>query len=70
MVMEVQIEGFTRRQREIASIIWECKTRAQVDATITLWGTDAIIARDMLSAAVLDQQMEVDPKVVDFLASL
>lgn len=30
---------------------------------------DALIARDMLDAAVLDQQEDVDPAVIDFLSN-
>ena len=68
--MQVEVVGFSPRQREIANLIWEAKTKEEVQACITLFGTDAIIARDMLTAAVLDQHENVDQSVVDFLAKM
>lgn len=52
------IRGFTQRQRDMADIMWSCRTQEQVNACITLWGAEAIVVRDMIIATSLDEVEE------------
>ena len=56
----IELKGLTTRQVQMADILWNCKTSEQVEACITLWGTDAIIVRDLLIAVTLDETDRVD----------
>ena len=56
----ITITGLNARQVQMADILWNCKTSEQVQACITLWGTDAIIVRDMLIAGALDETDRVE----------
>ena len=66
--MQVEVTGFTANQKVLADVIWAMDSQEAVQQFINTLGTeqlrhDARVARDMLTAAVLDQQMDVDPAI-------
>jgi hypothetical protein len=56
--MSINVKGFNTVQSSIADLLWQCETAQQVDAVILLFGTDAVIVRDMIIAAQLDEVVE------------
>lgn len=56
--MSINIDGFTFVQVHIADLLWKCETTQQVDAAILLFGSDAVVVRDMIIAAQLDEVQE------------
>jgi hypothetical protein len=56
--MSINVKGFNKVQSAIADLLWKCETTQQVDAVILLFGTDAVIVRDMIIAAQLDEVVE------------
>jgi hypothetical protein len=56
--MSINIDGFTFVQARIADLLWKCETTQQVDAVILLFGSDAVVVRDMIIAAQLDEVQE------------
>lgn len=56
----ITIEGFTPRQRQLASLIWACETNQQVQALVDVFGSDADVVRNMIVATVLDGIDDVD----------
>lgn len=56
----IQIAGFTQRQGDLATMIWNTESADKVNAIIAQHGVDAIIARDMILAAVFDEITDID----------
>ena len=56
--MSISVTGLTTVQARIADLLWGCETTQQVDAVILLFGVDAIVVRDMIVAAQLDEIAE------------
>ena len=70
--MQVEVTGFTPNQKVLADVIWAMDSQDAVQRFIDTLGTeqlrhDARVARDMLTAAVLDQQMDVDPAITKII---
>lgn len=55
----VVIEGLSRRQRIIADTLWnKCRTEADVQTVLAMFGHDARVVYEMIMAATMDQYME------------
>ena len=50
----------TARQHEIADLLWAAESQSEVNAVIRQFGVDAVIVRDLMIAAVIDQVEETD----------
>ena len=49
------LTGLTDRQRQCADLLWQCQTKQQVDTIVELFGVDAVIVRELIVAATLDE---------------
>lgn len=62
--MTIQVEGFTKKQRVLADIIWACETEDQVMTFINSLPkkdrVEAYIVMQMIVHATFDQFMETD----------
>lgn len=56
----MQIKFANPRQVEIADLLWEANSEAEVDAIIAEYGHDARVVRMMLIAAAYDQITDTD----------
>ena len=71
----ITVEGLSPSQRILADVIWHMDSMEAVEGFIRSLRpknlqTDALIARDMIVAAAIDQQMDVSPAVVELLDKL
>jgi hypothetical protein len=70
---DVQIQGFTALQRELADRIWSMDTQAEVDEFVTTLPRslkrEAWVVMQMIIAAELDNYMEVTDEVHSYLSS-
>ena len=71
---DIQIQGFTPLQRDLADRIWSMDTEDQVQEFV---GTlprslkrEAWVVMQMIIATELDNQMEVSPDVQAYISSL
>ena len=51
----ITLDGLTKRQRHCADLLWQCQTDSQVTSLVELFGVDAIIVRELIVAATLDE---------------
>lgn len=58
--MSVNIKGFTQQQGKLADMIWSATSMEEVAAIVEQNGVDAIVARDMIIAGLLDQENDTD----------
>ena len=70
--MNITIEGLTPSQRVLADVIWHMDSMASVNGFIQSLRPeslqrDAIVAREMIIAAAVDQQQEVNESTVELL---
>lgn len=54
--MSVKIQGFTQSQSKLADMIWQSESMEEVAELVKQHGVDAIIARDMIIAAFIDDE--------------
>jgi hypothetical protein len=70
--MEITIQGLSELQRELADQIWQCDSQEAVDAFIAALPKrlrpHAELVRELMIAAVFDQEMEVDDRVQDLIS--
>lgn len=70
----VTVEGFTKRQRFLADIIWNLNSQRQVNDFIKSLPVDqrqeAELVVEMLIIAVIDEIDTVDDEVVEMLAEI
>jgi len=70
--MNITIEGLSPQQRILADVIWHMDSMTAVDNFIRSLRPqqlqlDAIVAREMIIAAALDQQTEVQPETAELI---
>lgn len=53
--MEIEIENLSKRQRELADMLWNCDTHDEMQGIVDKYGVQAMIVRDMIIAAVYDK---------------
>jgi predicted DNA-binding protein len=52
--MNIEINGLSKTQMQIADFLWTCESNEEVQMLIDIYGHNAIIVRDMMIAAALD----------------
>jgi hypothetical protein len=71
---DLQIQGFTALQRDLADRIWSLDTQAEVDEFVTTLPRslkrEAWVVMQMIIATELDQLMEVTDEVSYYCRSL
>lgn len=71
---DLQIQGFTALQRDLADRIWSLDTQAEVDQFVTTLPRslkrEAWVVMQMIIATELDQLMEVTDEVSYYCRSL
>ena len=70
--MNITIEGLSPQQRILADVIWHMDNMDAVNGFIRSLRPqqlqlDAIIAKEMIVAAALDQQTEVQPETTELI---
>lgn len=73
--MNITIHGLSPSQRILADVIWHMDSMESVEGFIRSLRpqrlqTDAMIAREMIVAAAMDQHTEVSPEVQEMLDKL
>jgi hypothetical protein len=73
--MKITIDGLSPSQRILADVIWHMDSIESVDGFIRSLRPqtlqfDAIVAREMIVAAAMDQQTAVSPEVTELLDKL
>jgi hypothetical protein len=70
----IQLEGLTKRQRQIADMIWQCETQENLEQLMSVmpaeYKRDAVTVHELMLAAVFDQQMEIREDVKNYCHSL
>lgn len=51
----VTLTGLSHKQKHCAELLWQCQTEDQVSSIVRLYGVDAIIVRELIVAATLDE---------------
>lgn len=66
----MELNGLTKRQVEIAELLWQCNDSCDVEQVVELYGTDAAIVRELILAAAIDDcvdEQQEFPQVMQFL---
>lgn len=50
----ITLTGLSTRQLRCAELLWQCQTESQVKSIVELFGIDAVIVRELIVAATLD----------------
>jgi hypothetical protein len=70
----IQLEGLTKRQYQIADMIWACETQENLDTLMSVmppeYRKDAVLVHELMLAAVFDQQLEIREDVKDLIRSI
>jgi hypothetical protein len=70
----IQLEGLTKRQYQIADMIWSCETQENLETLMSVmpaeYKRDAITVHELMLAAVFDQQLEIREDVKDLIRSI
>ncbi len=71
--MTIELTGLTKQQHQIADMIWSCESEQDVLQLIQnlpeSYKQDAVTIHQLMIAAVMDQYMEIDPRVTDLINS-
>ena len=71
--MTIELTGLTKQQHQIADMIWSCESEQDVHRLIqnlpSQYKQDAVTIHQLMIAAVMDQYMEIDPRVTDLINS-
>ena len=51
----ITLTGLTSRQKQCAALLWQSQTKRQVDVIVELFGVDAVIVRELITAHTLDE---------------
>lgn len=54
----MELHGLTKRQAEIAELLWQCEDSCDVEQVVELYGTDAAIVRELMRASAIDEQVD------------
>ena len=70
--MKITIEGLTQPQRILADVIWHMDNMESVNGFIrslrpASLQRDAIVAKEMIIAAAVDQQTEIQTEITELL---
>jgi hypothetical protein len=72
--MSITLEGLTEQQRQIADLIWNCDTQADVDQLIRslppAYKQDAETVHELMIAAVMDSYEGVTEDVKDLISRI
>ena len=73
MNKDIQIQGLSEYDCQICDLLWRCDTEFEVNNLIAMMPTAmqdrALVLRDMIVAAELDQYMEVNDSVKELILS-
>ena len=53
----MNLDGLTKQQVQIASILWACDSMEQVDKVIELFGTEAESLRDLILMEAMEEEL-------------
>lgn len=69
--MLVKVEGLSRRQQQIADMLWVADTDAELHTIYRMFGDEAKLIQEMIVLAAIDQNEEVNlaNNVIDFIRS-
>lgn len=67
----IKLEGLTQKDIEICNLLWNCNTLEDVDAMVAAmplaYKTRAVVMRELMTAAQLDQVEDVDADITALL---
>ena len=70
----ITLEGLTKQDIEICNLLWNCDSVEAVDAIVkampSAYKQRAMVLRELMTAAALDQVETVDEAVSDYLNSI
>ena len=70
----IQLEGLTKRQSQIADMIWACETQENLDTLMSVmpleYRRDAETVHELMLAAVFDQQLEIREDVKQLIENI
>ena len=70
----ITLEGLTKQDIEICNLLWNCDSTEAVDAIVkampAAYKQRAMVLRELMTAAALDQVETVDEAVSDYLNSI
>lgn len=56
----MKIQGLSKRQRQIADLLWVAQTDDELRLIFRLYGDEARVVQDMMIAQGLDEVLDVD----------
>jgi hypothetical protein len=56
----MKIQGLSKRQRQIADLLWVAQTQDELRLIFRLYGDEARVVQDMMIAQGLDEVLDVD----------
>ena len=69
--MTIQLEGLSQKDIEICNLLWNCDSVEAVDAMVSAmppaYKRRAVVLRELLTAAALDQVEDVDANLTAYL---
>ncbi len=67
----IQLEGLTKKDVEICRLLWNCDTLEEVDRMVNAmppaYKRRAVVMRELMTAAQLDQVEDVDANITEYL---
>lgn len=67
----IRLEGLTKQDIQICNLLWNCDTVEAVDAMVAAmppaYKNRAVVMRELMTAAQLDQVEDIDEAVTDYL---
>ncbi len=67
----IQLEGLTKKDVEICRLLWNCDTAEEVDRMVAAmppaYKRRAVVMRELMTAAQLDQVEDVDANITEYL---
>lgn len=70
----ITLEGLTKQDIQICNLLWNCDSTEAVDAIVkampAAYKQRAMVLRELMTAAALDQVETVDEAVSDYLNSI
>jgi hypothetical protein len=70
----ITLDGLTKQDIQICNLLWNCDSTQAVDAMVaampSAYKTRAIVLRELMIAAALDEVTEVNDHVKDYLNTI
>jgi hypothetical protein len=67
----ITLEGLSQKDIEICNLLWNCDSVEQVDAMVrampSAYKSRAVVLRELMTAATLDQVEDVDANITAYL---